>query len=236
MPRFEDIPQFTRNAGYAVDVSWHYLPDHYNDAILHCQLDINPEFQRGYVWTEAQKVRYVEFILRGGMTGRDIYTNCPGWKLGQVGRNFPKGWYVLVDGKQRLDAVLGFLNNEFPIFGGNYKRDYTDRLPILGAGFRWHVNDLATYEEVLAWYCDLNKGGTVHSDEEIERVQRLKESGATYTMPPVEVIEAQANLGRQPLQDAFRKREEDDAKRKAAQAQYEQEQALTRASKKGRKR
>lgn len=197
MPRFEDIPQFTRAAGYAVDVGWDYLPMYYAHAVMDGRLNVSPDFQRGYVWTLEQKVRYVEFMLQGGATGRDIFTNCPDWHIG--GRTD----YVLVDGKQRLDAVLGFLNNEFPVFSGNYRRDYTGPMRSIVASFRWHVNQLKTRDEVLQWYIDLNRGGTVHSDEEIERVRAMRD-GAPYVAPsPAEIIQL-AQIDRAIIQDAIR--------------------------------
>lgn len=170
--RFEDIPQFTRSAGYAVDVSWSYLAHWHTSQVNDGKLDTNPDFQRGYVWTPLQKTRYIEFMLRGGQTGKDIYTNDPSWqRLSSKGMTYNE--YVLVDGKQRLEAVLGFLHNEVPVFNGYFHRDFTDKLHLTGPSFRWHVNDLKTRAEVLQWYIDLNTGGTVHTDEEIDRVQAL---------------------------------------------------------------
>jgi hypothetical protein len=224
MPRFQDIPQFTRNAPYAVDVGWDYLPLYYAGAILEEQLNVSPDFQRGYVWTPEQKVRYVEFILRGGQTGKDLYTNCPGWKYGQVGESYPNGWYVLVDGKQRLDAVLGFLNNEFPIFGGNYRRDYSDRTDIVRCNFRWHVNDLETRDEMLSWYIDLNSGGTVHSPDEINRVRGLIGSGA-YTAPSTDEIVTLANLDREVLQEAVRLKKAQEAERQENYRKFREAEA-----------
>ena len=203
MPRFEDIPKFTRNAGYVCDHSWAYLAGHYAQEVLECSLDVNPDFQRGYVWTLDQKTRYIEYILRGGMSGRDIYFNCPGFKYGRVGRAYgPEGEYVLVDGKQRLDAVLGFMNNEVPIFGGNFYRDYTDHLDLLLARFRWHVNDLQTRAEVLAWYLDLNSGGTVHTPDELDRVKQLITNKVPYELPSQEEVIAQAGLEREVFREA----------------------------------
>lgn len=142
MAKFSDIPQFTHWGNYTVTVGWDYLPHHYLHYVLDLGLNVSPDFQRGYVWTLEQKVRYVEYILRGGKTGRDIYINAPAWNnLREIEHD-----HVLVDGKQRLDAVLGFLNNEFPVFGGNYRRDYTDSLR-LHQSFNWHVNDLQSREE-----------------------------------------------------------------------------------------
>jgi hypothetical protein len=227
MPRFQDIPQFTRYANYAVDVSWDYLPIHYVRYVQHYGMNVSPDFQRGYVWTLEQKVRYVEFILRGGRTGRDIHTNCPGWNrsLTNVGE------FVLVDGKQRLDAVLGFLNNEFPVFGGNYRRDYSDHPDIVRTSFRWYVNDLETRPEVLRWYCDLNAGGTIHSPEEIDRVQGL--IGQEYVIPSKEEIVVLANMDREVIQRAVQEEAEREAK---SDEQAKRQAEADAASKKGRRR
>lgn len=175
--KFKDIAPFTCSAVYAVDVSIDYFPEFYARMVLDEGLNVYPEFQRGFVWTQVQKIRYIEFILRGGNTGRDIYCNCPGWN-----RCLERGDYVLVDGKQRTDAILGFLNNEFPVFGNNYRKDFSDKPNRFSIGLKWHVNDLETYDEVLQWYIDLNDGGTVHPSEEIERVRGLI-GNSKYTNP-----------------------------------------------------
>lgn len=235
MPLFRDIPQFTRHAGYAVDVGWDYLPTHFAHAVQEYRLDINPDFQRGYVWTLEQKVRYIEYVLQGGHSGRDLYTNNPGWN-NSLCPGDPGWWYVLVDGKQRLDAVLGFMSNEFPIFGGNYRRDYEDSLNIVRTSFKWHVNDLATYPEVLQWYVDLNRGGTIHSDQEIERVRALKQAGTTYRQPPLEELCAQANLDREVLRIAIVEEAEYQAKMTETRAQADADRSKTQTKKRGRRR
>lgn len=165
--KFRDIPQLTQFSGYAVHVGWDFLPAHVIRAVEDGGLNVDPDFQRGHVWTLEQKVRYVEYVLKGGQYGRDLWFNCPDWHMG--GRED----YVLVDGKQRLSAALGFLNNEFPIFEGNYRRDFEDKPNMLTTNFVWHVNQLKTRDDVLVWYCDLNRGGTPHTDEEIAKVHGL---------------------------------------------------------------
>ena len=215
-PSYLDIPQFIRRPNYVVDIGWDYLPTYYYNAVSECRLDINPPFQRGHVWTDNQKVRYVEFILQGGQSGRDIYTNSPGWSEGATGdENNP---YILVDGKQRLDAVLGYLNNEFPIFGGNYHRDYSGRINS-SVGLRWHVNELRTYREVLQWYVDLNAGGVVHSDSEIARVRELIVSGACYTFPTLDVLKVQSRIGSEIILRVIAEDEADAARRKVENAE-----------------
>jgi len=166
---FQDIPQFTRHASYRVDVPWHMLEDQMARSAEGVEggLQTDPDFQRAHVWTESQQIRYIEFCLRGGMTGRDIYWNCPNFN--NMKRSGP---FVLVDGKQRLTAILRFLHNEIPAFDHKFA-DYGDKLPFMEARVSWWVNDLPTRAEVLTWYLEINAGGTQHTRDEIERVEAL---------------------------------------------------------------
>jgi len=161
MPRFADIPLITA-AKYHVDVFWDYI----EDWIDREEVDMNPDFQRDYVWTQKQKEQYVEWILRNGNSGRDIYFNHPGWFREWDGR------MVIVDGKQRIEAVIGFLNNEVKAYG-YYKKEYSDKYRIMQCSFSVHVADLTTKKEVLQWYLDMNTGGTIHTDREIRKVKEL---------------------------------------------------------------
>jgi hypothetical protein len=229
MARFQDIPTFTRNAGYMVHVGLDYLARHYSRYVIEYGMDVSPDFQRGYVWKPEQKVRFMEYMLRGGSSGLDIYINSPTWNQGNLGPDYPEAWCVLVDGKQRLDAALGFLNNEFPVFGvpgsvgpsrpGNYYRDFMDSPRMTQSNFRWHVNDLGTRAECLQWYLDLNSGGTVHTEDELSKVRGLIAEAGPYTRPTHEVILEQAKINR-PIFDEV-KREMAEEKERIAKAQAE---------------
>jgi hypothetical protein len=172
MARFRDIPPYTRWGNYACDVGLGYfLQWMKNETESDPGLNVDPDFQRGHVWSVQQQIAYIEHLLREGKSGRDILCNCPGYQ----GDGKIAGPYVLVDGKQRVTAALRFLNNEIPAFGYLYNQ-YTDRLGLNGVGFKWHINNLQTRAEVLQWYLDLNAGGVVHTDEEIKRVRLLLEA------------------------------------------------------------
>ena len=127
---------------------------------------MSPDFQRGYVWTEEQKIKYVEFILRGGKTANIIYFNQPEWSTG--GNTQPM---ILLDGKQRLSSLLAFVNNEIKAFGTFYK-DFEGWLGQT-IGVIFNVNNMKTRVDILQWYIDFNSGGTVHPEEEIDKVREL---------------------------------------------------------------
>lgn len=159
--QFEDIRQFPRSS-YSVDISWNYLEKFLQTS---GELDLDPDFQRDHVWTTEQRVAFVEYILRGGTSSRDIYFNNPGWSRGF-------GVLQLIDGKQRLETARMFMRNELKVFGWRTCADLGGK-PHQEVRFRVHVHELETRVDVLLWYLGMNNGGTVHTQEEIARVQVL---------------------------------------------------------------
>ena len=173
LTRFKDIPQFTSRGRYAVDYPMDSLVKYLDELQTEMGLQLNPDFQRGHVWTEDQQIAFIEYLLRDGQSGRDLYFNCPSWHL-----RVPKGEYdefVCVDGLQRITAITRFIRNEIKVFGSYYK-EYTDPIRLRNYTLRFHVNDLKTRREVLTWYLEMNSGGTPHTKEELNRVQQLLDS------------------------------------------------------------
>lgn len=167
---WNEIPDKFPVIKYSVSVLWSHLEDAIErDTAEKPFLDLNPDFQRGHVWTEAQQRAYVEFILKGGDSGRTLYFNCPGWM-----KDF-KGPYVIVDGKQRLEAARKFVRNELSVFNGVYLKDFDYKLPT-DYYFIWSIAVLPTRKEVLNWYLDFNSAGTIHSQEELDKVRRMLEN------------------------------------------------------------
>jgi hypothetical protein len=143
-------------------------------------VEIQPEFQRGYVWTEDQQISYVENMCKGFITGRDIYFNHPYW-MGSMSddahySDFP---IVCVDGQQRIGAARRFINNELPIFGGHFFHDFEDwermTFDLHQLWFNLCVNNLKTDRDVYHWYLELNSGGTIHTEADVARVPKLLE-------------------------------------------------------------
>ncbi|MDD4779154.1 MAG: DUF262 domain-containing protein [Tissierellia bacterium] len=172
--KYKDISQFTAVGSYEINMPLRYLKakiDEWVNDTVFTPLQLNPDFQRGHVWTEEQQIKYLEYLLKGGKSARVIYFNHPNWQGSYIGE------FVCVDGLQRLTACIRFLDNEIPAFG-TYYNDFEDKIPF-DINLLFNVNNLKTRKEVLQWYIEFNTGGTVHTEEEIERVKRLlkKEMG-----------------------------------------------------------
>lgn len=64
-----------------------------------------PDFQRELVWTLDQKIRFMESVILNLPIGVYTLHENPGFTYG------------LLDGQQRWDAIFGFLDDKFEVFG-----------------------------------------------------------------------------------------------------------------------
>lgn len=170
--KFQDIPKYIGVAGaYQVEVPLIRLMDYLKDFEEDYGLELNPDFQRGRVWTDDQKVKYLEFFLSGGMSGNTLYFNSPIYN-GAEGEDISDTTVICVDGLQRISAVDDFVNNKIKVFG-SYFKEFTD-MPRDGIHrFKVCINGLTRKKDILTWYVQLNEGGTPHSSEEIARVKQM---------------------------------------------------------------
>lgn len=169
--RTKDIPKMIPTGNYNVRTRVKKLADTIDKFVEEYNLDLNPDFQRGHVWSNEQRVRYIEFILQEGKSN-PIYFNHPNW-MGSF-----EGDMVIVDGKQRLTSLLMFLNNEIPVFKELDEENigfYAKEIANILVDIEIVVNNLKTREQVLEWYLQINKGNVAHTEEEIQRVERMLE-------------------------------------------------------------
>jgi uncharacterized protein with ParB-like and HNH nuclease domain len=118
-----------------------------------------PDWQRGLVWTGAQKVSFIESAWLGIPLGTYSYNQAD---LGSPNDG------LLIDGQQRMSAIQDYLEGQFPVFGLLFAD-----VP-LREKRRWEMSTLfACYitetenEAYLRDYYNLtNFGGTAHSEAE----------------------------------------------------------------------
>lgn len=164
-------------ASYAVDYSWSMV-----DRMLlwlaegsGAAVELNPDFQRGHVWTEAQQQAFIENALRGviDQAGYAIRFNAPAWESEPVGDLDPT--VQCVDGLQRLTAVRRFVAGEVRPFGLHVDQLKGSAFRVVGGSsqfrFRLMIYTFQWRADLLQHYLDLNSAGTPHSAAELERVR-----------------------------------------------------------------
>lgn len=164
-----------REAAYEVDTLWHMAQRQFDQlAEGYGAVDMNPDFQRGHVWTQDQQERYIEAAMRGTLasSGRLLQFNCPNWNFEPHDPALPPGIQCL-DGLQRYTAVQRFMAGEIQAFGLPIETFYGTAFDPKRFRFRIAVFNYRTRAEVLQHYLDLNGGGTPHAPEEIARVKAL---------------------------------------------------------------
>lgn len=171
-----------RSSKYNIDVRLSQVENHIrsleDDAkTLGGQLLLVPDFQRGHVWSAQKQISFIENVLRKSAPV-DIKFNCPKFfeSSREVNPNINGGDIVCIDGLQRLTAIRAFVANEIKVFDRYYAVDLKQTPFDIGRyTFKFEVFDFDDKRDLLQFYLDLNSGGVVHSDEEIERVRHLLE-------------------------------------------------------------
>jgi len=187
MISLKDIPPYIGPSDHRENISGHSIERFIETHRKEVGVDLDPDFQRGHAWTDENRKRFVEHLLRGGQHGRTIVWNSPSYFYGDHRQDSDlPSTMVLVDGKQRLTAIRMFLANEMSIFGGNRLSDFdqrsqTDITMSTSPHLRltMHVHGLQYRRELLEFYLQLNEGAIAHTAEELDRVRALRDAASS---------------------------------------------------------
>lgn len=120
------------------------------------ELDLDPPYQRGYVWTERQKAALIESLYRGFPVPPIV-----------VNRHWRNPITTVIDGKQRIRAIYDFVDGELEV-GGKRWPQLTDvqRRIFRGAQLPTiRLQDLSLRQEAVIYHLLLS-AGTEHTEEE----------------------------------------------------------------------
>lgn len=151
-------------AKYDVDVQWWWLDRWLEDASAY-PAEMDPPFQRAHVWTREQQIAFCEYAILGGPSGRHILWAAQGWNSGEEKRGL-----LLVDGKQRLNAVRMMMANKLPVFGKTVEEWQSQQFRRMRYTFKMVVADISEADAVR-WYIALNRGATPHTSDEIGKAE-----------------------------------------------------------------
>lgn len=135
-------------------------PEEFNPHGLRTVMGFNlPRWQRGLVWTDKQKIAFIESAWKGIPLGTYSYNEV------DIGSPLDN---LLIDGQQRMSSLQDYLNDRFPVFGWHWSQvtDVDRRSFSMTVVFGSYVT-ASTDEEYLKGYYDLlNFGGTAHTDDQ----------------------------------------------------------------------
>jgi hypothetical protein len=122
-----------------------------------------PAWQRDSVWTMAQKVSFIQSVYLGYDLGSVVvndYVTLKGDKLAKFSD-------CLIDGQQRLEAILEYTNSELPVYGLLWKeltRSEQNRFLMREIGKR--MINCFDEDKLKQVYNHLNFSGTKHKESE----------------------------------------------------------------------
>lgn len=133
-------------------------------------VDIDPPYQRGHVWTTEQQSAFLGYWLQGG-TVPTLWVWEPPRSKEYSGKARPE----LIDGKQRLTAWLKWWHGEIAADINGQKVFVGDTDQKFRIHHMIHITfvRLESRADVLRFYLQLNGGGTPHSPNELARVRKL---------------------------------------------------------------
>lgn len=137
------------------------------------QLDLNPQYQRDYVWSIEQKKSFIKALIQGQTTIKPTYL------YNNVSVNEPI--YEVLDGKQRINAVLSYMKHEFSI-NGLYYRDLSAidtkkflKIPVEYTRIKYFhpqkVHITMPLRDKIELFLQINEYGQRMSDKDLEKAK-----------------------------------------------------------------
>jgi hypothetical protein len=116
-----------------------------------------PDWQRGLVWTEQQKIAFIESAWLGISIGTYAYN--------QARMDSPYD-YLLVDGQQRMNAIQDYVEDVFPVFGFRWSElaPADERRWSLTTSFSCYTIETEDEAALRNYYNLTNFGGTAHGE------------------------------------------------------------------------
>lgn len=136
--------------------------------------DFNPIYQRDLVWSTEKKQEFVKKLLIGDVDLCPTFITAPFKKS--------KREYEVLDGKQRMMAVIQYVQNQFPVEGFYYK-DLTlgDVSRLMNATFKYKIvkyydnkkgfSEMSLKQKVEL-FLQVNEYGQKVSDEHLAKIKK----------------------------------------------------------------
>jgi len=135
-------------------------------------INFEPEYQREFVWNLEDKVSLIDSIFNNVDIGKFtfIYYENEQWMKTGFG-------YEILDGKQRLRAILDYYEDRFAYKGKLFSElSYRDKNHFKDYGVVEAEAHNLTREQILRYFIMLNTGGRIMAKEQIDKVRDMLEN------------------------------------------------------------
>jgi hypothetical protein len=134
--------------------------------VYHFGVDFSPEYQRDFVWNLEDKITLIDSIFNNVEIGKFVFIH-----LGYSGDYL----YEILDGKQRLRALLDFYEDRFQ-YKGKYFSNLSRKEQYFFKGYQISVAEMRgeiTREQKLRYFLLLNRTGHVMAKEQLDKVEKM---------------------------------------------------------------
>ena len=162
------ISKTTQSIVQNADIRLQFHPVSINSILndyYHFGIDMNPEYQRGYVWETEDKEKLIESIFHNIDIGKFVFIHND---------YSDEDLYQILDGKQRLNAIVEYYENRFS-YDGKYFNDLSDGdknffldFPVTKA-----LVIKGTKKDIIRQFLMLNTAGKQMDKEHIDAVQKI---------------------------------------------------------------
>jgi len=132
-------------------------------------VDMNPDYQRDYVWELEDKQLLIDSIFNNIDIGKFAFIHLDDKKWAETGNG-----YEILDGKQRLSTIIDFYENRFS-YKGVYYNDLSKRDK--GIFLNHHIVQgevrEADRKAVLKYFLMLNRTGKAMDKSQLEKVEKM---------------------------------------------------------------
>ena len=138
----------------------------YNDGFV-----VDPDYQRGYVWTPADKHQLIHSVMNRFDIGKFVYIKYDY----NPGRRYT---YEILDGKQRMNALQEFVEGRFEYEGYTFIQfSDDDRRALLGGRVQYVDVSASRLTEAmkLHLFLSVNTAGVPQSAEHMDKVRAMYE-------------------------------------------------------------
>lgn len=137
------------------------------------ELKLSPKYQRNKVWTSNAKSYLIDSIVRG-------YPIPPIFIRQNIDINTRKTTREVIDGQQRMNAIIGYISNDFPInkshnkeYGGAYYKDLPDEIKenFLNYDISFEVIKIKEDAKIYEMFARLNTNNVALNKQELRNAQ-----------------------------------------------------------------